>query len=268
MRFAVKGDSHLGKSMGMFSRTEEIRRVYNAIIDRCIKEEVSALVDLGDIFDGNRPSSDLISMFLRWVTRLTEAGIDYIVTEGNHEKVHQPGRRSALEVLEAANFDPEKVHVSSWPEVFSIRQSALCILVPWVTRIEVKTREGAFEHKSMSDWLDGVLNEKQMLGSLRGCDLQERFQPIYLFGHVNLKGATVGKNIPYEPDDYVLPDWVLGDESPLDGIIVGHIHKTQIIQREPVPTMVLGTPHFNDFGEIGHDKGFVIIDTSRARRKS
>ena len=255
MSHAVKGDSHIGLSTGTLSRTEEIDRIYGDIVTECIRRKVGTLFDLGDVFHTNRPSTDIISKILKHVDRLQKAGIEVRVVEGNHEKVYRKGRRGALEVLSSSGYANLQVFDQIASEEF---EDFFAIYVPWLSPMDfggVEEREGAL--------IGGIIQELEEAPDAL---------PIVVFAHANVEGATVGKNTLYTPKEFVLPDFLLdprkaketGTRLP-DLIFCGHIHKTQIVNKKP-PLIVLGTPQYNSFAELGNEKVFALFDPTQLKR--
>jgi hypothetical protein len=88
MKFIVFSDQHLGSKLYNCPELEnDNRRLFSMVIDQCIKLQPDYLVSVGDLFDNNKPGSDLISFVSDEIKRLEEhSPTRAVALAGDHSK--------------------------------------------------------------------------------------------------------------------------------------------------------------------------------------
>lgn len=87
MKFLTISDQHLGHKLYNFPELEnDGRQLFSAVVDLAQELKVDYLVSVGDLFDNNRPTSELIDFVSFELGRLTAAGIGAVAIAGDHSK--------------------------------------------------------------------------------------------------------------------------------------------------------------------------------------
>lgn len=85
--FIAVSDIHLGwKLFNIPELSEDIKDIFQRICDIAIEKKVSRLFIVGDLFDHNRPSPDLVEFVQQQIKRLTRAGVLISGILGDHDK--------------------------------------------------------------------------------------------------------------------------------------------------------------------------------------
>jgi DNA repair exonuclease SbcCD nuclease subunit len=116
MNFIHIADTHLGRTSfqklaedGSNLRETLIYENFLAAIERIIDEQPDALVHAGDLFDTVKPKTKALLVAMQALEMLKDAGIPFIVIEGNHSMPKNAYTTSVFEILKRAH--PE-LHVA------------------------------------------------------------------------------------------------------------------------------------------------------------
>ncbi|CAN5680332.1 exonuclease SbcCD subunit D [soil metagenome] len=266
MKLLHFADLHLGidnygtqdAATGVSSRSLDILRALDRIVDDAIAEPFDAVLFAGDMFKNRDPSPTLQRELARRVARLVEAGIPIVMLAGNHDIPGALGRATAGEIYTVLNI--RGVHVVR--ELSALRLETASgplniVAVPWVTRSMVLVRDSmrALGDVELDEAIRaGVSHEVRHLASQL-----EPGEPAVLLAHVSLQGADFG----LERALMLGRDVTLGSDdlsaSAFDYVALGHIHKHQALGNRP-PVVYSGSPERIDFGEEDEPKGYVRIE--------
>ena len=87
MRFLATSDQHLGHKLYNFPELEnDARLLFSSVIDTAISLKVDYFVSVGDLFDNNKPTSELIDFVSFELRKLASAGIKAVAIAGDHSK--------------------------------------------------------------------------------------------------------------------------------------------------------------------------------------
>jgi DNA repair exonuclease SbcCD nuclease subunit len=87
MKFLITSDQHLGHKLYNFPELEnDARQLFSNVIDLAIELKVDYLVSVGDLFDNNKPTSELIDFVSFELDRLAAANIIPVGIAGDHSK--------------------------------------------------------------------------------------------------------------------------------------------------------------------------------------
>lgn len=95
MTFLHCADLHLGRrpvgGLGEYSRKryEDFFRGFDRIIDTALSEQVKLILIAGDLFDRRELGPQILEESVKRLRRIREAGIEVLVTEGNHDNINQ-----------------------------------------------------------------------------------------------------------------------------------------------------------------------------------
>jgi DNA repair exonuclease SbcCD nuclease subunit len=87
MKFIAISDQHLGSKLYNFTELEnDCREMFSKAVDLAIELKVDYLVSVGDLFDNNKPTSEIIDFVSHELGRLRAAGIQPVALAGDHSK--------------------------------------------------------------------------------------------------------------------------------------------------------------------------------------
>lgn len=262
MRILATGDSHLGKGLDLGrqpgDRLAEQEQVWADTLELARDRRVDAVLHAGDLFDGRRPTPEILLAAERpLVEHQEQGGATVYVVAGNHDVPSQDGP-CGLDVLAEAGL----IELAREPLTWTIGRAGViggldvvdvCAL-PWtsVSRL-VALNEDADRgdiHALAADLL---------IQAARGLAAQAVSwpRPRILLGHWSVSQTSLPNGLDVGSlGGVVLP---MDDLRALgfDEIIFGHIHRPQTIGE----FRYVGSPMPLDFGEGSTDHGVWIHDT-------
>ena len=223
-KFVHTADVHLDSPLrSLAMRNEELadligiasRQVFSSTVGFCIREQVDALMIVGDLFDSGQTSVKTTGYFISEMRRLDEAGIRAFITRGNHDAL--------LRTVKNEDLPPSVKVFGGRSEVVQATSTdgGLEVAVHGISFIEQKVTEnmvGKFKSP-----VDGAIN----IGLL----------------HTSLGGST--PHDPYAPcsvDDL--------KSCGFDYWGLGHIHKREVFSESPMVVMP-GIPQGRHINESG-----------------
>jgi len=86
-RFIAFADEHLGAKLYNIPELEQDNRsLFSQVVDTAIELKVDYLISVGDLFDDNEPTSELVDFVRSELVRLKQAGIKPLAICGDHSK--------------------------------------------------------------------------------------------------------------------------------------------------------------------------------------
>lgn len=243
---------------GVSTRSLDILRALDQIVDRAIEEPADAVLFAGDLFKNRDPSPTLQRELAKRIFKLVNAEVPIVILAGNHDLPGALGRATAAEIYEALSVTGVTVVRDVSSLQIPTRSGPLNIVaVPWVTRSTVLVQE------TMRRLGDVELDEAMRAGiSHQVRELAAALDPeapSVLLAHVSLQGADFG----LERSLMLGRDVTIGSDdlsaSAFDYVALGHIHKHQVLGTQP-PVVYSGSPERIDFGEEGEPKGYVWVE--------
>ncbi|MFA5348413.1 MAG: DNA repair exonuclease [Methanoregula sp.] len=230
-------DTHLGLAAfnrldpesGMNLREKQIYDNFLSATDVIIKQKPDVLVHAGDLFDVVKPKTRAYTTVLEALDRLHAAGIPFIVIAGNHSMVKTRYTTSPYEVL---TYHPSRITAA-----YKFRYEKVEIgdtvfhLIPNMLRPE--DYRTAFDQIEFSGSCNNVLVTHGLATAIRDKRL-----------------ATVAE---HELDSTILSD-------KFDYIALGHYHRQCQITDN---AWYSGSTEYLTYGEIGDEKGGLVVDPSR-----
>ena len=105
-------DTHIGtRQYGLEERRADFSKAFQQIISIAIEEKVSAVIHAGDLFEDRHPSAEDLQDVFTALSRLKEAGIQFLGIVGNHEQ----RRNEKLQWLDLFSELGLAVHLSNEP---------------------------------------------------------------------------------------------------------------------------------------------------------
>jgi len=294
MKLLHTADIHLGfktygrrdAETGLNTRLLDVRRSFEQMVKRALKEEVDAFLFCGDAYHTADPTPTQQKIFAQCLRPLADAGVPIILIVGNHDHPVTFGRASSLDIFEHIDGD---VYFYRKPEpkvqVVETKSGPLQLIpLPWPIRSQILTKE---EYRKMKpDELRQFIEERYVdYVQRRADDVREERAgerkdgsttrlstdaPTVLAGHVTVQGSEMAGSertslISSEPKFTVSQLAV----SPIDYVALGHIHHPQ--NRNPdghPPVVYSGSIERVTFKERDERKGFYLVDVDPQRRSS
>ena len=245
MKILAFADAHINavqsgrwdNTTGLPVRVMDFLRSLDTIIDTAIEKNVDLVIFAGDAYKNNTPSPAHQAAFDSRILRLENAKIETYLLVGNHDM----SSRSCDHALTTfKTFKAKYIHVVD--EIELIKTDAFDIVnLCWVHKSHLVTGE--------------VIQQLETL--IEGMDPNT---PNIFMGHCSIVGAKFSsERLIMLGDDLILPSKLL-TESDFDFVILGHIHKHQVIDDQIIYP---GSIERVDWGESGEDKGFIIADVRK-----
>lgn len=243
MRLLHLSDLHLGKRLNGCSLLEDQRAMLDEVLD--LSEEADVVLLAGDIYDKAAPSAEAVTLFDRFLTRLSGRGKPVCIVSGNHDSPQRLsfGARlmgeSGVHIapvydgrLEPVVFQDQWGEVAVWLLPF-LKPAALRPVCP---EESVSTCQEAVAWALGQVTLDparrNVLVAHQYVAGTALCQSEE----------LNIGGLDQVDAALFDGFDYVA---------------LGHIHTPQQVGRETV--RYCGSPLKYSASEAGQTKGGLLV---------
>lgn len=245
-------DTHLDLTTDSIDRNEEIESVIMFAVRHAVKIHAHYFVFGGDVFDGN-PSDEAVSVLIRALNVLCEAGIIVWVMDGNHEKKSR-GKASYLHFVQ--DLKPYKnlfwVHDIKTVKVF---KGTYFSFFPHVNKATIpepfRVPQDYVEHRA-----EKIIKKFDF------------FWQHFVFSHLNVRGVIPGteehmlkKSEVYLPDQFHTKSYI---DKPFPTVLNGHIHSAS----KSGWVNIIGSPIFVSFGEKDKEKYFAVVDIPTKRDES
>jgi exonuclease SbcD len=234
---------------GVNSRLLDYEKTLAKIIDYAIENVIDLFIFLGDIFETRSPPPTAVVAFYRQLKRLVKANIPTYVIMGNHDALLGRNITSSLDPLKELAINNVFVFTNMQLTTFTANngEKLNILLMPYKNRqsYDKPTNEEAI--KELKKELAIIQSQKAPNAKTLAC-IHMMFE----------------NTIPADAGEYGLNELILPFEM-FDGIdvsIAGHIHKSSILQQEPL-IIYSGSMECNDFSEREHKKVFIVYDTSK-----
>lgn len=253
-RLLALGDLHLQKGETLhFGRLAEQEQVLDRILTAARDENVDAVLLAGDLFDRRRPSPEALLTAERPLVRHREHdGPKVIAIPGNHDLIDLD-TDCGLDVLaETGLLELHRQHGAT------VVGDTTVACLPWapVSRLRAQLGDVSADevNQACADLLVTVAAE--LHSSISG--------PSVLIAHWAVDAAVLPSGMSVaDLREVVLP---LGDLQALgyDAVILAHIHRQQTLSNHPLVAYV-GSPMPLDFGEVGLEHGYLLLDDAGPR---
>ncbi|MBI2338355.1 exonuclease SbcCD subunit D [Candidatus Daviesbacteria bacterium] len=238
LHIGMENYAKLDPETGLSTRLLDFFSTFDFIIEKAFAENVDAVVFAGDAYKTRDPNPTQQRGFGERVAKLAKK-IPVILIVGNHDTPNAEGKANTLDIYSALEIT--NVWVSRKPELLNIPTksgSLQVITLPWLHKNDYKT-----------------VAEKLKL-------LYEKIKPdspAILASHAEIEGASFGSEKGLAiANDVTLPLPLFQDKR-LSYVALGHIHKHQILSKDP-PVIYSGSPQRIDFGEEKEEKGICLVE--------
>lgn len=238
---------------GTPSRLADWRRAADALVEAAVAHRVAAALVPGDYFPNSRPSPAQVLEIVSLFKRLEDAGIPVAGCAGNHDLLG-PGQPSPVDIV--ARFSPasDDGFNRRWGYTapgFEILDGLNVVVLPSVKTVHTGS-DPAVAAQEVAESLISIARTFV----LRVNEIKP--QPTVLMGHWAVSGCTLAAGNALAATE---PTLSLADLQalPVQAVVMGHIHKPQVIATDPV---VLHTGVFerHDFGEESTECGCYVVD--------
>lgn len=248
---------------GVSSRLTDFLRALDQMVDYALAHDVGLLVFAGDAYKSREPSPTHQREFASRILRVARSGIPVVLLAGNHDMPQVPARATSVDIF--ATLQVEGVHVARTIDTLALqtKQGPIQVVtVPWITRTTLLTQDEC-RGKTMQQI------DLELLGRVEELLREETRRldsslPTVLAVHGSVTGATFGseKSVMLGAG-LTLPLGLVSDPA-FDYVALGHIHKHQVLRRQP-PVVYSGSMERIDFSEESEDKGFVVVEVERGQ---
>ena len=258
VHIGVENYSRTDPDTGLSTRLHDFLETFDELVDYAIGANVDLALFCGDAYKSRDPSQTHQREFAKRIVRLSEAGIPSFLLIGNHDTPHVQGRATSLDIYRTLPLP--MVTIGDNAATYRIETAAgpiQIVAVPWVRRSQLLARDemrglSTIEiNAKISDTLTNLIQiQAQRL---------DPHIPAILAGHVTVNDARTSseQSMMLGSDHVLLRSSVALPQ--FDYVALGHIHKHQIIGRNP-HVVYSGSLQRIDFGEERDEKGFCVIE--------
>ncbi|MFW6007785.1 MAG: metallophosphoesterase family protein [archaeon] len=240
MKILTFADFHLGVkthgkmdfNTGLNIREIQTLKVLDEMIDYAIENKIPVIIAAGDMYKNNIPSPTLQDEFNKRIKRAAFNGIKVLMLDGNHDVGKMDNSKSAMktfETLEVDNVICTKYH-KEIIETIDNQTIKFVFLPTYHTREEIEKIVENTDTKT---------------------------HPTIFIGHLTVIGAMLNDWLVEQKEIYI--DVNTFDKEGILAVVLGHLHKHQILHREPF-VYYTGSTQRIDFNEENQPKGFVLLD--------
>jgi len=269
LHLGIENYGHPDPVTGLSTRTNDILRVLDELVDYAIDSNIDLVLFCGDAYKNREPNQTHQRELAKRINRLSSSGIPTFLLTGNHDLPNAMGRATSTEIFDTLAV--QNIYVSTKPDIYRIPTRSGDIQIaslPWLRRGALLTKEDTknLNFEQINERLQQALTSIITLFASK----LDRSIPAILAAHVWVTGATMGSE----------RSMIIGQEHTLllsnianpnfDYVALGHIHKRQVLGENP-PVVYSGSLERVDFGEEADDKGFYVIEiknnTKQAHRE-
>jgi len=278
MKILHTSDWHLGKKLDNFSRHPEQIDVLNEICEIADNKQVDLILIAGDIFDAYNPPVESIELFYKTIKRLCKNGQRPVIAiAGNHDspdRIEAPDALALEDAIILAGNPNCLVRNFKNSEGIELLNSEVGFIelklsqLDYPVRIIINPYANQFRLKKFLGLEDAEEELRQVLENYWN-NLANKYldnKGVNLFcGHL----FFIEENgiIPEEPEDekpiYLgTAQAIFSRNLPneMQYAALGHLHRKQMISKNPCPLVYCGSPIAHSFSEAGQKKYVSVIE--------
>ena len=240
MKILCTADIHIGQQAygkidpktGLNTRTLHGLNVFDDMINYAINNNIEVFVFAGDMFKHNLPSPTIQDEVNKRIKKLSDNNIQTFILDGNHDVSKLNNAKSALKASDTFDI-PNVIHdkfLNKYVYTSKDNKKYQFIMLPtYATKEEI------------NDIVDNI----------------NYTLPTIFIGHLTIKGSLLNDWLVETKEEYI--DKEIFFKNNVKAVILGHLHKYQILNEEPL-IFYTGSPDRIDFGEENQQKGFTILE--------
>ena len=264
MRLIHTSDWHLGRKLKGVDRTPEIALALAEILKYAKDFEVDAVLVAGDIFDVPNPTTEAERVAYDFFYELNQLSIPSVAIAGNHDSANRID--SLAHLLSLAGVRAlGRPRVAEEGGVINIDTASgkLCVgAMPFASERRLLAAEDIWNKDALEQRSSYKEVVTYVLQNLAAAFKTEAVN--VMMAHMTMEGAkfTGSEAAFYSGDVYSFSGQAIPSECQYMGL--GHIHRPQQIPNA-APTYYSGSLIQVDFGEVGEQKGFNLIEVETGR---
>ncbi len=261
LHLGVENYGRVDPETGLSSRVRDFLNRLDEVVDFALREKVDVVAFAGDAFRDRHPDPTYQRDFARRIRRMAASGIAVVIVAGNHDLPNMPVRATPVDIFRA--LEVENVYISARTEevlrlplrrkhklqvaTFPNPQRSRLLLAEEVRRKPLREQED-------------FLRAQVARNLARLAEQIDPNVPAILVGHLLVQGAELGSEqrmtLGYQPEA------MLGTVAhpAYDAVLLGHVHRAQVLRSEAPPVLYAGSLERVDFGEEGEEKGFFLVE--------
>lgn len=238
IHIGVKSYSSIDPKTHFYTRELEALNNLQYVINKCLEKSIPILVIAGDIYHNSKPSPNLQNEVNKILYSASERGLYILILDGNHDLIKQVDSVSVLRsvstfkvpnIIQTSNFLDQELTINN--------ETIRFIFLPtYTTTLQVK------------ELLDQHLPENNNYS-----------HPVIVIGHFTTQGAQLNDWLIAENEEYI--DINIFNNRNINYIVLGHLHKPQILKKSDPLIFYTGSLQRTDFNEENQEKGYWIINT-------
>ena len=264
MRLIHTSDWHLGRKLKGVDRTPEIALALAEILKYAKDFEVDAVLVAGDIFDVPNPTTEAERVAYDFFYELNQLSIPSVAIAGNHDSATRIDSLAPLLSLAGVRaLGRPRIAEDGGVVTIDTANGKLCVgAMPFASERRLLAAEDIWNKDALeqrSSYKEVVTYVLQNLALAFKTDAVN-----VMMAHMTMEGAkfTGSEAAFYSGDVYSFSGQAIPSECQYMGL--GHIHKPQQIPNA-APTYYSGSLIQVDFGEVGEQKGFNLIEVETGR---
>lgn len=267
LHLGVENYGKVDPQTGLGSRVRDFLDRLDEVVEFALAEGVDVVAFSGDAFRDRHPDPTYQRDFARRIGRLARSGVAVVLVAGNHDLPAMLVKATSMDIFRA--LEVPNVYVSArTEEVFRLplrgggELQVATFPYPNRSRLLLSDEQRRRPLREQEDQLRALLTDNlAQLAKRVAPDV-----PAILVGHLMVMGADLGSEqrmiLGYEPD--VLTGAVA--QPAFDAVLLGHVHRGQVLRDESPPVLYAGSLERIDFGDEGQEKGFYVVEIEGAAR--
>jgi len=261
LHLGVENYGRVDPATGLSSRVRDFLDRLDEVVDFALREKVDVVAFAGDAFRDRHPDPTYQRDFARRIRQLAASGIAVVLVAGNHDLPGMPVRATSIDIFRA--LEVKNVYVSARKEeVLRLplrRKGELQVATfPYPQRSRLLLSDEV-RRKPLREQED-FLRAQVALSLSRLAEQVDPNVPAILVGHLLVQGAELGSEqymtLGSQPE--ALPGTVA--HPVYDAVLLGHVHRGQVLRSEAPPVLYAGSLERVDFGDEGQEKGFFLVE--------
>lgn len=261
LHLGVENYGRIDPSTGLSSRVRDFLDRLDEVVAFALQEKVDVVAFAGDAFRDRHPDPTYQRDFARRIRQMATAGIAVVLVAGNHDLPNMPVRATSMDIFRA--LEVKNVYVSArTEEVLRLplrRKRELQVATfpyPLRSRLLLSDEVRRKPLREQEDFLRAQIARNL----IHLAEQVDRNVPAILVGHLLVQGAELGSEqrmtLGYQPEA------MLGTVAhpAYDAVLLGHVHRAQVLRSEAPPVLYSGSLERVDFGEEGEEKGFFLVE--------